>query len=242
MPYEMKTYKRGKDALASPELKKIHPLGKSPVIGVKAPGAEKELIIAESGAIVEYIAEHFGKQLIPKQYESGKEGAVGGETEAWMRYRYFMHYAEGSLMSLLVVGLIVNCELVARICIMSGADHHAAIANAPAPFFIKPLLRMISGRIRSGFLDQNFDSTFKFIEGQLATNPDGGPFFCGNDLSAADVMMLSPLQAAVDKDVIKQDQYPKIFAWLDKIQERESYKAAVKRAEDETGETFVSFP
>jgi glutathione S-transferase len=111
VPYELKTYKRGKDMLADPELKKVHPLGKSPVLGVKPPGSDKEeIIIAESGNIVEYLAEHFAKHMVPKRWIDGKEGQVGGETEQWLRYRYFMHYAEGSLMSLLVIGLIVGRE------------------------------------------------------------------------------------------------------------------------------------
>lgn len=57
-------------------------------------------MIAESANIIEYLLEHFGKEstLLPKRYKDGEEGKVGGETEEWLRYRYFMHYAEGSLM------------------------------------------------------------------------------------------------------------------------------------------------
>lgn len=103
--YELKIFKRGSDMLAPPELKEVHPLGKSPVVGIQAPGAEKPLILAESGAIVEYLTEYFGKHLIPKRYPEGKEGMIGAETEEWLRYRYFMHYAEGSLMTLMLIAL-----------------------------------------------------------------------------------------------------------------------------------------
>jgi glutathione S-transferase len=70
----------------------VHPLGKSPVIGIQAAGAEKPIIIAESATIVEYLTEHFGRELIPKRYEEGKEGAVGGENEGWLRYRVSVWY------------------------------------------------------------------------------------------------------------------------------------------------------
>lgn len=46
--------------------------------------------------------------MIPEKWAKGKEGHIGGETESWMRYRYFMHYAEGSLMSILLVGIFVQ--------------------------------------------------------------------------------------------------------------------------------------
>jgi glutathione S-transferase len=83
--------------LAPKELRDIHPLGKSPVISVEGPsGASK--VVAESGVIVEYLTEHFGKQLIPKRYPEGKDGEIGAETEEWSRYRFFMHYAEGGIM------------------------------------------------------------------------------------------------------------------------------------------------
>ena len=107
IPYELKTYKRGKDMLADPKLKEVHPLGKSPVITIETPGAEKPLVIAESAAIVEYLCDYYGKRLVPKRYREGKEDQIGGESESWIRHRYFMHYAEGSIMPLMLMALIV---------------------------------------------------------------------------------------------------------------------------------------
>lgn len=100
--------------LAPPELEKIHPLGKSPVIGVWPPGApagsEPAVVVAESGNICEYLVDHFGKgtTLEPPRWKEGQEGKVGGETEAYLRYRYYMHYAEGTLMPNLVMGLVIS--------------------------------------------------------------------------------------------------------------------------------------
>lgn len=67
------------------------------------------MVLAESGAIVEYLCDHFSKArptLVPERYLAGREGQVGGEREEWMRYRYFMHYAEGTLMPFLVMTLV----------------------------------------------------------------------------------------------------------------------------------------
>jgi glutathione S-transferase len=103
VPYEIKRYKRDpKTSLAAPELKEVHPLGKSPVVTIG------DYAIAESALIVEYLSEHFGPALIPAKWKPGCEGKVRGETEEYMRYRYYMHYCEGSLMSLMLVSLVSN--------------------------------------------------------------------------------------------------------------------------------------
>ena len=108
--YELKIFKRGKNFLAPPELKDVHPLGKSPVVGIQAADAAKPLIIAESGAIVEYLTEYFGKWMIPKRYPDSKEGLIGAETEEWLRYRFLMHYAEGSFMNIMLIALMTHSE------------------------------------------------------------------------------------------------------------------------------------
>lgn len=96
--------------LAPEELKEVHPLGKSPVVTVKSEATPDPLVLAESSFIVEYLVDHFGTWLAPERYQKGKDGEVGAETEEWMRYRYFMHYGEGSIMPLLVFSLIFNSE------------------------------------------------------------------------------------------------------------------------------------
>ncbi len=96
--------------LAPEELKQIHPLGKSPILSVQAEGMSKPLILAESGLIIEYLIDHFGTQMAPKRYAEGKEGQVGGETEEWVRYRYYMHFGEGSMMPYLVVALLMGSK------------------------------------------------------------------------------------------------------------------------------------
>lgn len=94
--------------LAPPELKEVHPLGKAPVVSIESENTPKPIILAESGLITEYLIDHFAPHLAPKRYAEGKDGQIGGETESWLRYRYYLHYAEGSLMPYLIVSLLVN--------------------------------------------------------------------------------------------------------------------------------------
>lgn len=110
--YSVEVYKRQSNKLAPPELKAVHPLGKSPLVTVTAPSLEKPIVLAESAAICEYLCDHFAPHLIPTRYREGFEGKVGGETEQWLRYRFYMHYAEGSLMSLLTVAMIMDSKFL----------------------------------------------------------------------------------------------------------------------------------
>lgn len=127
MDFDIVTYKRGSDMLAPAELKKVHPLGKSPVISLKPTPTHESIVIAESGLIFEYCCEYFAQELVPKRYKEGQEGKCGGETEQWLRYRFFMHYAEGSLMTLLLIALIMDRAFAPFIprCLVSD------LANAP---------------------------------------------------------------------------------------------------------------
>lgn len=94
------------------------------MITVEAPALTQPLVIAESGTLTEYLCDHFAQHLIPKRYQEGKEGQVGGETEEWLRYRFYMHYAEGSLMTLLLIGLFMDRELGVFVCPLLQTDRH----------------------------------------------------------------------------------------------------------------------
>ena len=92
LPYEVKRYERDRATmLAPPELKRVHPLGKSPVID---DGAR---VVAETGAIVEYLVDKAGGRLGPPEGE-----------DAALRYRFWLHYAEGSLMPPLLLKLVLS--------------------------------------------------------------------------------------------------------------------------------------
>lgn len=93
LPYDIKRYERDpKTMLAPASLRKIHPLGKSPVI------TDGVLTLAESGAIIEYLVDCYGNgRLVP-----------GSGTPEHLRYIYWLHYAEGSAMPPLLLKLIFD--------------------------------------------------------------------------------------------------------------------------------------
>ncbi|KAF2715597.1 glutathione transferase [Pleomassaria siparia CBS 279.74] len=224
LEYELKVFKRGKDWLAPAELKEIHGLGKSPIIGVQGPGAEKPLILAESGNMIEFLAEHFGRWMVPQRYPEGKEGVVGAESEEWLRYRYMMHYAEGSLMTVLLIAMVTT-----------------NVRNAPVPFFIKPITRMISNKIDDSFVNPELKTHMAFLENYLDTAPNGGGFFCGSTLTGADFMMIFALEGAVQRVPLSDTSYPKLYQWVRRMQARDAYKKAGDKVSEASGEPYIPF-
>ena len=135
VPYEIKRYKRDpKTSLAPPELLRVHPLGKSPVI------TDGDLTIAESGAIIEYLVDRYGKgALIPPP----------GSPER-LRYTYWLHFAEGTAMPYLVMKLVFN-----------------RVERGPMPFFARPIARGIARKVKDGFIDPNLERIVTYIETEL---------------------------------------------------------------------------
>jgi len=92
VPYEVKRYERNKKTSLAPDsLKKVHPLGKSPVI------TDGDITVAESGAIIEYLVGRYGDGLL----------AVNEEDQL-RAYQYWLHFAEGSLMPPLLLKLVFD--------------------------------------------------------------------------------------------------------------------------------------
>jgi glutathione S-transferase len=188
LPYQLEKYQRDpKTSLAPPELAKIHPLGKSPVV---TDGGET---VAESANILEYIVEKYGNgRLVP---------AAG--TPDYRRYRYFMHYAEGSLMPFLLLRLITS-----RI--------------RKAPLLVRPIAKAIAGKVDGGFVTPNLTRHVAFVDGELAK----APYFAGPDLTVADIQMSYPMEAiAARADGVP----PRITEWIERIHARPAYKRAVER-------------
>ncbi|WP_206956535.1 glutathione S-transferase family protein [Trinickia acidisoli] len=129
--YKVERYERDPQTMLAPEtLRAVHPLGKSPVI------TDGPLTLAESGAILEYLAEQYGNgTLVP---EHG--------TPEYRSYRYWMHYAEGSAMPPLLLKLVA-----------------LRIANARMPFFIKPVARKIAASLQAGFVDPQLALHFGYV-------------------------------------------------------------------------------
>ena len=192
VPYEIRKYERDrKTMLAPPELRQVHPLGKSPVI------TDGDITVAESGAILEYLVE---------RYDDGHLAPDVGTPER-LRWRYWMHFAEGSAMPPLLIKLI--CE---------------KLATAPMPFFVKPIARAIASRIESMMVTPNLKRQFDFMEDELTQHK----WFAGREFSAADIQMSFPLEAATQRAGLGASR-PKLVAFLKRIHARPAYKRALAR-------------
>jgi len=195
LEYQIQFYERDPVTIFAPKsLEKVHPLGKSPVI-VDSDNAElADTPIAESGAIIEYLVEQYGAQLKPSM------------AQAIIQYRYWMHYAEGSLMPPLLMNLVFN-----------------KMKTAPMPFFIKPIARMLADKVVSSFVGPNIKRHLRFIDAHLAQQP----WMCGETFSAADIQMSFPLEASVARGLINET-YPNILDYVKRFQQRPAYQAALK--------------
>lgn len=138
VPYEIQRYERDpKTMLAPASLKKVHPLGKSPVI------TDGDLVVAESGAIIEYLAHTYGKDtMLPE---------AGGQ--AWLDYTYWLHYAEGSLMPPLLLRLVFQ-----------------KVKTSPMPFFAKPIAKGIANKTQDTFIGPMINNHLDFVEAHLSRN------------------------------------------------------------------------
>ena len=204
VPYELKVYRRNPATrLAPPELKAVHPLGKSPVI------TDDGEVIAESGAIIEYIVEKYGGR---GQGELAQLQPVPGTSEH-RQCRYWMHYCEGSLMNWLVMKLVFT-----------------AIPNRPMPFFAKPVARAICGKVQEQLVDPNLQAATAFIEDHLSRNR----WFAGRDLTMADFQMSFGVEALLSR-ATGTTAHPHLSEYHARIRARPAYQ----RAEAKGGPTVM---
>ncbi|RDE06481.1 glutathione S-transferase family protein [Sphingomonas aracearum] len=177
LPYEIKRYERNKETmLAPPELRRVHPLGKSPIL------EDDGRTIVETGAIVDYLVDKADGKLGPPAHR-----------DAVLRYRQFLHYAEGSVMPPLLVLLVLG---------------RIPLLGKPAAKRIQPMI----------------DVHLDYIESELAQRP----WFAGDTLTGADIMMSFPLEAARSRAGLGPSR-PHTIAWLDKVHARPAYQAALAK-------------
>ena len=192
VPYEIEHYQRdAKTMLAPSALRKIHPLGKSPVV------TDEGLTLAESGAIIEYLVERYGQgRLAPKP-----------GTPDRLRYRYWMHYAEGSAMPPLVMKLVF-----------------LRMKTAPMPFFVKPFARAIADQVLRGFVEPQIRLHVGYMEQALAKSA----WFAGGEFTAADIQMSFPLEAAAVRGGLGSE-FRRLQAFLERIHARPAYQRALEK-------------
>ena len=137
-PYEVRRYARdSKSRLAPPELLAVHPLGKSPVI------TDDGRVVAETGAIVEYLVDRYGNgRLRPAQ-----------GTDAQLAYIYWLHFAEGSAMPPATMKLVFD------------------MLPARTPFLVRPIAAMIGKAVDAQYLAPTIARQMAFIEETLGKSP-----------------------------------------------------------------------
>ena len=195
LPYRVKRYERdAKTMLAPPALRKVHPLGKSPVI------TDGRLTVAESGAIVEYLVETYGQGRL----------VLAAGTPARLRWTYWLHYAEGSLMTPLLMKLVFD-----------------RIETTPMPLLARPVARAIASRAKEGFIQPQIDLHLDYLEAEIGRRGHKG-WFAGPEFSAADIQMSFPLEAAAARAGLGASR-PGLMAFLDRIHARPAYRRALER-------------
>jgi glutathione S-transferase len=151
VPYEVVKYRRDPQTmLAPPELKRVHPLGKSPVI------TDEGRTVAESGAIIEYLLDRYGK---------GRFAPAPG-TEERLRYTYWLHYAEGSAMPPLLLKLIF-----------------LKLPEGPIPGLVKPVVRAVASGVQEKLIDPQLETHMNYWNDELTRHPwFAGPEFTAADI------------------------------------------------------------
>ena len=192
VPYKIQHHQRdAKTMLAPKDLLAVHPLGKSPVV------VDGGTTVAETGAIVEYILDQYGQgRLRP---EAG--------TPEHLRYRYWLHFAEGSAMPPLLFKLVFD-----------------EVQKAPMPFFIKPIAKAISQKVMGVMVWPNLKRQFDFIEAELGRST----WLAGDVLTGADIMMSFPLEAAKQRAGLDAS-HPKMLEFIQRVHARPAYKRALKK-------------
>lgn len=187
--YDVTRYQRDPDSQkAPPELKRVHPLGKSPVVELDG------TVYAESGAIIETILDRCGA-------DSALRPELG--SDAHREFRYFLHYAEGSLMPPLFVSYLFG-----------------RLRKAPVPFFVKPIVKGIAAKVDAAYTAPELANQFSFVESILASRA----FVAGAEFTAADIQMNYPLEASYRRGLL--DAYGSIKGYVEKLRERPAFVRA----------------
>jgi glutathione S-transferase len=192
LEYEVKRYERNvRTMLAPPELRSVHPLGKSPVVEIDGQ------VLAESGAIVEYLADRFARGKLARPHGS----------PARFSYIYWLHYAEGTAMTPLLLKLFID-----------------RVAEAKMPFFVRPIVRKVRQGTIDAFIGPQLQLNLDYMESALA----GREWFVDGEFSAADIQLSFPLETAVSRAGLDESR-PRLMDFLRRIHARPAYRRALER-------------
>jgi glutathione S-transferase len=180
LAYRIEPFRRESTGAAPDALREIHGLGKAPVI------RDGDTVLAESGAIVDYIVHRYGRDRL----------AIAPTAANYAQYLYWLHFAEGTLMAVLVLAL--------------------ALTRVPGGS-ASPTGTRVQARIKQ---------ILSFIDSEIGS----GPYFTGEEFTAADVMMTFPfttMRLFLDYDLAP---FPNILAYLKRIDARPAYQRAMALA------------
>lgn len=192
LPYTVQHYARDPQTMLAPDsLRAVHPLGKSPVI------SDEGRVVAESGAIIEYLISRYGQQRLPPPSSEDDR----------LRYTYWLHYAEGSAMMPLLLGLVFR-----------------RLPQGPMPFLLRPLVRRISAQVMQRYVAPQINVHLDYLEAQLGDSP----WFAGKQFSAADIQISFPIEGADAAGVLGPNR-PNLNGFLARIRARPAYRRALEK-------------
>lgn len=198
VPYTLQIYQRDPlTQLAPAALKRVHPLGKSPVI------TDGPRVVAESGAIIEYLVDTYGALCTPELAQL--RPAQG--SEAHHQCRFWMHYAEGSLMNWLLMHVVFD-----------------SIPRQPMPFWVRPIARALCRQVQAKLVQPNVHTAAQFLEAHLAQHR----WMAGEALTMADFQMGFAVQVLLSANA-NALALPHVQAYWDAIQARPAYQRALAR-------------
>ena len=160
--------------------------------------SEDGATVAESGAIVEYLLD---------RHDRGHTLRPAPGTPERLRYTYWLHYAEGSAMPPLLLSLVF-----------------ARLPQGPLPFFLRPVVRGIAGKVLGSYVNPQIKLHLDFMESELGRST----WFAGTAFSAADIQMSFPIEAAAARGALGAG-HPRLQAYLAAIHARPAYRRALTK-------------
>ena len=154
-----------------------------------------DVVLAESSAILDYIAD-----LYP---DCGLRPDAGDPDRT--RYLFWMHATQGSLMPVMLLGTVLR------------------ITVSRVPFFLRPLAKLITGALTSGFIEPRMAALLRQAEADLAEKP----FIGGDKLSLADFLIIYNFEGCAAREML--GKYPNITAWLERMHDMASFKRATQK-------------
>ncbi len=154
-----------------------------------------DVTLAETSAILDYVLDqHPDARMRP---------AAGASNRA--QYLFWFHASQGSLMPIALMSTLFR------------------IMEKRVPFFLKPMIKMISAGANQGFINPRLKALLSQAESDLATRD----FFAGDHVTLADILMSYPMEGLYQRGAL--EDLPNCTAWVERIQARDAFKIATEK-------------